>query len=58
MAQAEPQRVPEQAWGPAHLVAIDADIKFNGPALIAALFKEHGGMPEGCIVITKLASAV
>ncbi|KYK45278.1 hypothetical protein A1D31_35145, partial [Bradyrhizobium liaoningense] len=44
--------VPSIACGPARLVVIDADIKFNGPELIAKLFEEHGGVPEGVQVIT------
>ncbi|MGY3514161.1 hypothetical protein ACVIQY_007136 [Bradyrhizobium sp. USDA 3051] len=44
--------VPSIACGPARLVIIDADVKFNGVELIGKLFDEHGGVPEGCIVIT------
>jgi len=44
--------VPSVACGPAKLVVLDADVKFNGPELIAKLFEEHGGVPEGAPVIT------
>ncbi|WP_439368517.1 AAA family ATPase [Bradyrhizobium sp. DASA03120] len=44
--------VPSVACGPAKLVVIDADTKFNGPEKIAALFAERGGVPEGVQVIT------
>ncbi|WP_271606610.1 AAA family ATPase [Bradyrhizobium sp. CCBAU 11434] len=44
--------VPSIACGPASLVVIDADTKFNGPELIAALFEANGGVPEGVQVIT------
>lgn len=44
--------VPSIPCGPARLVVIDADTKFNGPELIAALFEEHGGVPQGTPVIT------
>jgi hypothetical protein len=44
--------VPSVACGPARLVVIDADTKFNGPELIGKLFDEHGGVPEGTPIIT------
>lgn len=44
--------VPSVACGPARLVVIDADTKFNGPELIGKLFDEHGGVPEGTQIIT------
>jgi len=43
--------VPSVACGPAGLVVIDADTKFDGPNRIAKLFDEHGGVPEGVHVI-------
>lgn len=46
-----PDAVPSIACGPSKLVVIDADVKDNGPELIGAHFKEHGGVPEGCFVV-------
>ncbi len=43
--------VPSISCGPSKLVAIDADVKFNGPEKIAALFEEIG-LPEGVIIST------
>jgi hypothetical protein len=44
--------VPSIPCGPARLVVLDADTKFNGPELIAKLFESHGGVPDGTPIIT------
>lgn len=41
--------VPSIATGPSGLVVIDADAKDNGPARMAALFEENGGLPAGAV---------
>lgn len=46
-----PNAVPAIACGPAGLVVLDADVKNNGPGLLGAKFAEHGGLPEGAIVV-------
>lgn len=41
--------VPSIATGPSGLVVLDADAKDDGPAKMAALWEQNGGMPEGCL---------
>lgn len=41
--------VPSIACGPNGLVVFDADAKDEGPAKMAALWGEHGGLPEGAL---------
>ena len=42
-----PDAVPSISCGPSRLVVLDADLKDNGPAKMAELFAEIGGVPEG-----------
>jgi hypothetical protein len=40
--------VPSIATGASGLVVLDADAKDDGPRKMKALFRENGGLPEGC----------
>lgn len=47
MFRAFPDAVPSISCGPSRLVILDADAKDDGPAKMAELFAEIGGVPEG-----------
>lgn len=47
MWRAFPDAVPSISCGPSKLVVLDADLKDDGPAKMAELFAEIGGVPEG-----------
>lgn len=42
-----PDAVPSISCGPSRLIVLDADAKDEGPAKMAELFAEIGGVPEG-----------
>ena len=50
MWRAFPDAVPSISCGPSKLVVLDADKKDDGPAKMAALWQEIGGVPEGIAI--------
>lgn len=47
MFRAFPDAVPSISCGPSRLVVLDADLKDDGPAKMAELWAQIGGVPEG-----------
>jgi hypothetical protein len=48
-------RFPDAVWslatGPSGLVVVDADRKDDGVTKLRELFRQHGGMPAGCVEV-------